>query len=54
MCLSVSLGCWNLNSAVYTEWKQRGKVKTEILAIIFYQGNNSENASFRSFCLAAA
>lgn len=23
----------------YTEWKPRGKVKTEILAIIFYQGN---------------
>lgn len=39
MCLTESLGCWNLNPAVYTEWKPRGKVKTEVLAILFCQGN---------------
>lgn len=54
---SKSLGIWNLNPAVYTEWKPRGKVKTEILAICFHQGTTNlviQNCCIYKLFLAAA
>lgn len=41
MCLTESLGCWNLSPVVYTKWKSRRKVQTEILAIRFHQGTTN-------------
>lgn len=31
-----TLGIWNLNAAIYTEWKPRGRIKTDILALRFH------------------
>lgn len=46
MGLTESPGCWNVNSAVYTEWKPSGKVKTNYCHPLSLRCNpfsNSEN-----------
>lgn len=50
MGLTESLGCRNVNSAVYTEWKPSGKVKTDYchtLSLRYNQFSNSENALYK-------
>lgn len=31
-----SPGIWNLPAVIYTEWKPRGRIKTDILALHFH------------------